>query len=124
MIFRASSGNARCNAFTSCHGAHPDIVFRFRPQDHRHRLRVDRLDHRIRGSRQEAIDEMRPGDRLRLGATVAPVLSPEPAEGELLRRCACPLASAKNIGFEKSADPESLYYLAGPAVLFDELLWF
>ena len=32
--------------------------------------------------RQEAVDQMRAGDRLRLGATVALELGPEPAEGE------------------------------------------
>jgi hypothetical protein len=37
---------------------------------------------RVRRRRQEAIDEMRPGDRLRLGATVALELSPEPAKDE------------------------------------------
>jgi hypothetical protein len=39
----------------------------------------DRLDHRVRCSRQEPIDEVRAGDRFRLGATVVPVFGPDPA---------------------------------------------
>jgi hypothetical protein len=42
-ILSASSGNGRCSAFASSHGAE---------QDHRHRLRMDRLDHRVRRCRQ------------------------------------------------------------------------
>jgi hypothetical protein len=43
---------------------------------------MDRLDYRIRRGRQEAVDEMRARDWLRLGAPIALELSPEPAEGE------------------------------------------
>src|SRR6202041_1922829 len=41
---------------------------------------MDRLQHRVRCRRQEAIDEMRPGYRLRLGATVALELRPDASE--------------------------------------------
>jgi len=43
---------------------------------------MDRLDHRIRRGRQEAIDEMRSEDRLELGAPVAFELGPDAGEGE------------------------------------------
>ena len=62
--------------------SHPDVAFFIGRQDHRHRLRMYRLNDRVRCRRQEAVDEMRPGDRLRFGATVALELSPEPAKGE------------------------------------------
>jgi hypothetical protein len=42
--------------------AHPDVSFFVGRQDHRHRLRVDRLHHRVRRGGQEAVDEMRAGD--------------------------------------------------------------
>src|SRR6267378_5928446 len=45
-------------------------------------FRVDRLDHCVRGRRQETVDKVRAGDRLGLGATVALELGPEPAERE------------------------------------------
>jgi hypothetical protein len=51
--------------------AHPDVALFLGREDHRHRLRVDWLDDRVRRRRQEAVDEMRAGDRLRLRATVA-----------------------------------------------------
>ena len=41
---------------------------------------MDRLDHRIGRGRQEAIDQMGPGDRLRLGAMVALELGPVAAD--------------------------------------------
>jgi hypothetical protein len=62
--------------------AHPHIALLLGRQDHWHRLRVDRLDHRVWCRGQEAIDEMRPRDRLRLGATVAFVLGPDARERE------------------------------------------
>ena len=62
--------------------AHPNVLLLVGRQDHRHRLGMDRLDHRVRCRRQEAVDQVRPRDRLRLGATVAFELGPEPAEGE------------------------------------------
>jgi hypothetical protein len=55
---------------------------RARRQDHRHRLRVDRRDHRIRRRRQEAVDEMRPGDRLGLGTALA--FGPDAREAVLI----------------------------------------
>jgi hypothetical protein len=76
-IFNASSGNGRCSAFASSRGAYPDVTLLFRREDHRHCLRIDRLDHCVRCGRQEAIDEMRPRDRLRLGATITLELGPE-----------------------------------------------
>jgi len=45
-ILRTLSGNGRCNAFASSHGAHPDVALLLRRQDHRHCLRVDWLDDR------------------------------------------------------------------------------
>jgi hypothetical protein len=41
-----------------------------------------RLDHGVRGRRQEAIDVVRTRDRLGLGATVAPVFGPDARERE------------------------------------------
>jgi hypothetical protein len=35
-----------------------------RCQDHRHGLGMDRLDYRVRRGRQEAVDQVRAGDRL------------------------------------------------------------
>ena len=45
-------------------GAHPDITFLLRGQDHRHRLRMDWLDHGVRRGRQESVDLMRTRHRL------------------------------------------------------------
>src|SRR5258708_15948733 len=59
---------------------HPYAAFLLCRQDHRHRLRMDWRDHCIRCRRQEAIDQMRPRDRLRLGATVALELGPDASE--------------------------------------------
>ena len=56
---------------------------RARRQDHRHRLRVDRRDHRIRRRRQEAVDEMRPGERLGLGTALAFEFGPDAREAVL-----------------------------------------
>ena len=39
-----------------------------------------RLDHRVRLRRQEAVDQMRSRYRLRLGASIAPVLGPDARE--------------------------------------------
>jgi hypothetical protein len=43
---------------------------------------MDRLDHRVRCRRQEAIDQIRLGYRLRLGATVALELGQDASEDE------------------------------------------
>ena len=43
---------------------------------------MDRLDHSIRRSGQEAVNEVRSGDRFRLSATVAFELGPDAGEGE------------------------------------------
>jgi hypothetical protein len=43
---------------------HPDVALFIGGQDHRHGLGMDRLDHRVRCCRQEALDEMRTGYRL------------------------------------------------------------
>ena len=40
--------------------AHPNVALLVRRQDHRHRLRMDRLHDRIRLGRQEAIQEIWP----------------------------------------------------------------
>ena len=47
--------------------AHADVAFLLAGQDHRHRLGMDRFNDCIRRCRQKAVDQMRPGDRLRLG---------------------------------------------------------
>jgi hypothetical protein len=41
--------------------AHPDITFFVGGQDHRHGLRMDRLDYRVWRCREKTIDLMRPG---------------------------------------------------------------
>jgi hypothetical protein len=56
--------------------ARASVAFILRYQDHRHRLRMDRRDHRVRRGRQKAVDEMRSGDRFRLSAPVAFELGP------------------------------------------------
>ncbi len=43
---------------------------------------MDRLNDRVRCCRQKAVDEMRAGDRLRFGATIALELGPDAGEGE------------------------------------------
>jgi hypothetical protein len=62
--------------------AHPDIPFFIGRQDHRHRLRVDRLDHRVRRGSQEPVEEVRAGDWLRFGPTVTFELGPDAGEGD------------------------------------------
>jgi len=52
---------------------HPDIALLIGGQDHRHRLVMDRRDDRVQRGCQEAVDLMRPRNRLRLGATLKPV---------------------------------------------------
>jgi hypothetical protein len=54
-----------------------------RGQDHWHRFEVDRLDHRVRRGRQEPVDEVRAGDRLRLRTTVALEFGPDARERKL-----------------------------------------
>lgn len=58
-ILMASSGNGRCSALASSHGAHPNVPFPIGRQDHRHRLWMDRLDNGVRCRRQETVDEMK-----------------------------------------------------------------
>jgi hypothetical protein len=61
-----------CAAFASSQGARiQNVALLIGPQDHPHRLRMDRLDDRVRRRRQEPIDMVRAGDRLRLCASVA-----------------------------------------------------
>ena len=62
--------------------AHPHVAFLGRRQDHRHGLRVDRLDDRIRCRRQKAVDQVRAGDRPRLSATIPFEFAPDTAERE------------------------------------------
>jgi hypothetical protein len=50
--------------------AQPDIAFVISRQDSRHGLGADCRDDCVRLGRQKAIDEMRTGDRVRLGAAV------------------------------------------------------
>ena len=48
---------------------------------HRHGCRADRLDDRVRRRRKEAVDEVRAGDRLGLGAAIALELGPDAGKG-------------------------------------------
>ncbi len=41
---------------------------------------MDRLDDGVRGSRQEAVDEVRAGDRFGFGAAITPELCPDASE--------------------------------------------
>lgn len=69
---------------------HPDVAFLVRGQDHRHRFGVDRLDDGVRRRRQEALDVVRSGYRLRFRAAVASKLGPdasEAVEGTILVDC-------------------------------------
>ena len=72
MGHRARSASKTCNAFAShpTVRAHPNVPLFVGGQDHRHRLGMDRLDHRVRGCREEAVDLMRSRYRLGLGAAV------------------------------------------------------
>ena len=67
-ILRASSGNGRCNALASSHGARIHTSLLVGGQDHRHGLEMDRLDDGVRRCREKAVDLMRSRHRLRLGA--------------------------------------------------------
>ncbi len=51
-------------------------------QDHRHGLRMDRLDHRVRRCREKTIDLMRPRHRLRLRAAITIERRPDASESE------------------------------------------
>ena len=50
--------------------AHPDIPFLLGREDHRRRLRMNRRNNHVRRGREKAVDQVRAGDRLRLGAAV------------------------------------------------------
>jgi len=82
---RASAGSGRCSTFASSHGARiqtsrSSSVARI--TDHGHCLGMDRLHHGVRLGRQEAVDLMRSGDRLRLGPTISVERGPDASEGE------------------------------------------
>ena len=64
--------------------AHPDIALLVGRQDHRHGLGVDRHYDGVRRRRQEAVDEMRPGDRLGLGTALAFEFGPDAREAVLI----------------------------------------
>jgi hypothetical protein len=64
--------------------AHPHVPLFVGGQDHRHRFRMDWLDHRIRRGRQEAVDEMRPANRLGLGTALAFEFGPDAREAVLI----------------------------------------
>ncbi len=61
---------------------HPDIALLIGRQDHRHRLRMDWLDHRVRRCREKAADLMRSWRRLRLRAAIPVERRPEASKGE------------------------------------------
>jgi hypothetical protein len=63
---------------------HPNVAFLIRGQDHRHGLGVDRHYDGVRRRRQEAVDEMRPGDRLGLGTALAFEFGPDAREAVLI----------------------------------------
>ena len=75
-VLTASSVSGRCNALASSHGARI-IALLVGREDHRHRLGMDRLDHRIWCGGEKAIDEMRSWDRLGLCASVAFEFGPD-----------------------------------------------
>ena len=60
--------------------AHPHVAFLLRRQDDRHCLWMDWFNYRVRRRRQEAVDKMRTGDRLRLGTAVASEFRPDATE--------------------------------------------
>jgi hypothetical protein len=62
--------------------ANPHVALFGGREDHRHRLRMDRCDHGVRCGRQEAVDEVRSGDRLGFRAPVASEFGPDTREGE------------------------------------------
>jgi hypothetical protein len=65
---------------------HPDVALLVGRQDHRHCLGMDRLDDDVRCRGQKSVNEMRPANRLRLGASVARANGTSAA--------ACPIASS------------------------------
>jgi hypothetical protein len=64
--------------------AHPNVPLFIGRQDHRHGLGVDRHYDGVRRRRQEAVDEMRPGDRLGLGTALAFEFGPDAREAVLI----------------------------------------
>ena len=82
-ILSASSGKGRCSAFGLVPWrAHPNVALLLRGQDHRHRLRMDWLDHGIRRRRKKTVDEMRSGNRFRFRAAVPSEFGPNAGEAE------------------------------------------
>jgi hypothetical protein len=75
-----SSGSGPWRAFASSQGAHPYVSLFVGRHDHRHRLRVHQLNHRVRRGRQESIDKVRTGYRLGLGSKVALEVRPHARE--------------------------------------------
>jgi hypothetical protein len=61
---------------------HPNVTLLVGGQDYRHRLRMDRLDHRVRRCREKTIDLMRPRYRLRLRAAITVERRPDASEAE------------------------------------------
>jgi hypothetical protein len=59
-IFNASSGNGRCNALASSHGAHPDVALFVGGRDHRHDLGVDRFNprHSVMSRQHARLDKL------------------------------------------------------------------
>src|SRR6478736_898699 len=81
-ILSASSGNGRCSAFASSHGA------RIHTSRSSSVVRITgmalgyRFDHRVRRCREETIDLMRSRHRLRLRAAITVERRPDASEGE------------------------------------------
>jgi hypothetical protein len=74
---QAIVGQRPRSALASSHGAPSDIALFIHRQYDRHRLGMDRLDHRVRRRGQEAVREVRVGDRLGLAAAISLELGPD-----------------------------------------------
>ncbi|MCP1776034.1 hypothetical protein ABIF65_006797 [Bradyrhizobium japonicum] len=61
---------------------HPNVALLIGRQDHRHGLRMDRLDHRVRRCRQKPVDLMRPRHWLGLRSAITLERRPDAREGE------------------------------------------
>ena len=62
--------------------AHPNVALLVGRQDHRHRLGMDRLNHRVGRCREKPVALMRPRHRLRLRAAITAERRPDASDGE------------------------------------------
>ena len=70
--------------------AHPDVSLLISRQDHRHCLRMDRLDHRVRRAGEKSVNQVQAWYRLR--AAIAFELRPDPGE-----RCQRPIVIEREL---------------------------